>query len=50
MAEGTAAGKPRSPLDMIVAAIAEANGCMIVTANEKDFAGLHIVNPLRAAN
>ncbi len=39
MAEGTTAGKPRSPLDMIVAAIAEANGCMIVTANEKDFAG-----------
>jgi toxin FitB len=50
MAEGTAAGKPRSPLDMIVAAIAEANDCMIVTGNEKDFAGLRIANPLRAAN
>jgi predicted nucleic acid-binding protein len=50
MAEGTAAGKPRSPLDMIVAAIAEANDCIIVTGNEKDFAGLKIVNPLRAAN
>jgi predicted nucleic acid-binding protein len=50
MAEGTAAGQPRSPLDMIVAAIAEANHCKIVTGNEKDFAGLKIVNPLRAPN
>jgi predicted nucleic acid-binding protein len=31
---------PRSPLDMIVAAIAEANDCLIVTDNERDFAGL----------
>jgi toxin FitB len=34
---------------MIVAAFAEANDCVIVTDNEKDFAGLRIVNPLRAA-
>lgn len=47
MAEGTARGRPRSALDMIVAAVAEANDCMIVTDNEKDFAGLDIVNPLR---
>jgi predicted nucleic acid-binding protein len=47
MAEGTAKGRPRSALDMIVAAIAEANGCVIVTDNEKDFAGLKFVNPLR---
>jgi predicted nucleic acid-binding protein len=47
MSEGTAAGRPRSALDMIVAAIAEANGCIVVTDNEKDFAGLNIVNPLR---
>jgi len=46
MADGT----PRSPLDMIVAAVAEANNCILVTDNEKDFAGLKIVNPLRAAN
>jgi len=47
MAAGTATGRPRSPLDMIVAAIAQANGCTVVTDNEKDFAGLKIVNPLR---
>jgi toxin FitB len=49
MAEGTASGRPRSPLDMIVAAVAEANGCVLVTDNEKDFVGLKIVNSLRAA-
>jgi predicted nucleic acid-binding protein len=47
MAEGTAKGRPRSPLDMIIAAVAEANDCVIVTQNEKHFAGLKIVNPLR---
>jgi toxin FitB len=46
MAEGTARGRPRSPLDMIVAAVAEANDCVVVTKNERDFAGLKIVNPL----
>jgi toxin FitB len=49
MAEGTARGRTRSPLDMIVAAVAEANDCVVVTENERDFAGLRIVNPLRAA-
>src|ERR1700722_13730161 len=48
MAEGTAKGRPRSPFDMIVAAIAEANDCVIVTENEGHFAGLKIVNPMRA--
>ena len=47
MAEGTAKGRPRSALDMIVAAVAEANECVVVTDNERDFAGLQIVNPLR---
>ncbi len=47
MAEGKAAGHPRSALDMIVAAIAGANGCVVVTDNEKDFAGLQILNPMR---
>jgi predicted nucleic acid-binding protein len=47
MAEGTARGRPRSPLDMIVAAVAEANDCVVVTDSERDFAGLKIVNPLR---
>jgi toxin FitB len=48
MTDGTAKGRPRSALDMIVAAIAEANNCVVVTDNEKDFIGLKFVNPLRA--
>jgi hypothetical protein len=48
MADGTARGRPRSALDMIIAAVAEANDCVIVTDNEKDFAGLEIVNPVRS--
>ncbi len=49
MAEGTATGRKRSPLDMIIAAVAEANDCVVVSDNEKDFVGLEIVNPLRSA-
>ena len=49
MAEGTAKGRPRSALDTIIAAIAEANDCIVVTDNEKDFADIEIVNPLRNA-
>ncbi|MQA90932.1 MAG: PIN domain-containing protein [Gemmatimonas sp.] len=49
MAEGAAAGRPRSALDTIIAAVAEANDCVVVTDNEKDFAGIEMVNPLRAA-
>ena len=48
MADGRAKGRPRNPLDMIIAAVAEANNCSVVTENERDFAGLKIVNPLRA--
>ncbi len=47
MAEGRAAGRPRSALDTLIAATAEANGCVVVTANEKDFVGVEVVNPLR---
>jgi len=47
MADGTAAGHPRSALDMIIAAVAESNGCTIVTDNEKHFAGISTINPLR---
>lgn len=50
MADGTAKGRPRSPFDMIIAAIAEANGCIVATDNEKNFAGLKVVNPLRGPN
>jgi toxin FitB len=47
MADGTGKGRPRSALDMIIAAIAEANGCVVVTDNEKHFTGMKFVNPLR---
>ncbi len=49
MAGGKAKGRPRSALDMIVAAVAESNDCIVVTDNEKDFAGISILNPLRKA-
>jgi predicted nucleic acid-binding protein len=48
MAGGIAEGKPRSALDTIIAAVAEANGCVVVTDNEKDFADVEMINPLRA--
>ena len=44
MADGKARGRPRSALDTIIAAVAEANQCVVVTDNEKDFAGIKIVN------
>ena len=47
MAEGKAAGRPRNALDMIIASVAGANDCIVVTANERDFMGLTILNPLR---
>lgn len=47
MAEGTAHGRPRSGLDTIIAAVALANDCIIVTDNAKDFPELDVVNPLR---
>jgi predicted nucleic acid-binding protein len=49
MSEGRAAGKPRGDLDMIVAAVAETNECVIVTDNEKHFSGLDVLNPLRTS-
>ena len=50
MSAGRAVGKPRSDLDMIIAAIAEANGCTVVTDNEKHFPGIDVFNPLRIAS
>ncbi len=47
MAEGTAQGKPRSALDTIIGAVAEANDCIVVTDNERDFRGLATINPVR---
>jgi hypothetical protein len=46
MAEGKKHGRPRSALDMIIAATADTNGCVVVTANEKDFLGLDVLNPM----
>jgi predicted nucleic acid-binding protein len=46
MAEGKAAGRPRSGLDMNIAAVAGSNDCVVVTDNERDFVGLQIVNPM----
>ena len=47
MADGKAEGRPRNPLDMILAAVAETNNCVVVTDNERDFRGLPMFNPLR---
>ena len=48
MADGKARGRPRSALDTIIAAIAEANKCVVVTDNERHFVGIRILNPMRA--
>jgi predicted nucleic acid-binding protein len=45
MADGRAQGRSRSALDTIIAAVAEAHGCTVVTDNEKDFDGVEIINP-----
>lgn len=50
MAEGSARGRPRSGLDMIIAATAVANDCIMVTADEKDFTGVTIVNPMKPSH
>lgn len=49
-AEGARTGHPRSGIDMIFAAIAEANHCILVTDNEKHFQGLKFINPVRPRN
>jgi len=47
IAEGRAAGRPRSPLDMLIAATAVANLCTVVTANERHFRdAIEFVNPM----
>jgi len=47
VSERETAGLPCAPLDMIYAAIAEANGCILVTEHEERFTGLKIINPLK---
>jgi toxin FitB len=34
---------------MVVAAIGEANDCVVVTDNAKHFPGVNLLNPLRSA-
>ncbi len=47
MADGKKRGRPRSALDMIIAAVAQTNGCIVVADNERDFADIDVLNPLR---
>ncbi|WP_407179142.1 PIN domain-containing protein [Bradyrhizobium sp. STM 3562] len=49
MAKGRAAGRPRSGLDMIIAAVASANECVVVTDNQRDLVGVQIINPIRGS-
>ena len=50
MAAGTLAGRPRSALDMVIAAIAQSNNCILVTDNEKHFPTIEVFNPVRGAS
>ena len=47
MADSKAKGRSRNALDAIIAATAQANDCVVVTDNEKDFVDVEVVNPLR---
>ena len=49
MADGKARSRPRNGFDAIIAATAEANGCVVVTDNEKDFEGVEMINPFRGS-
>jgi toxin FitB len=48
MAEGKKKGRPRGALDTIIAAVAAANDCVVVTDNEKDFPDVAMINPMRS--
>ena len=49
MADSKAKGRSRNTLDAIIAATAQANDCVVVTDNKKDFVDVEVVNPLRNA-
>lgn len=50
MAEGHASGRPRSALDMIIAATAIVHRCAVVTANDRHFRGVaDYLNPTASA-
>jgi toxin FitB len=50
VSEREQAGLPCAPVDMIYAAIAEANGCVLVTDCEEHFAGLKVINPVKPSS
>ncbi|APZ52324.1 hypothetical protein Ga0080574_TMP1990 [Salipiger abyssi] len=37
-------------MDVIIAAVAGANDCVVVTENEKDFSDIQFINPLRGTD
>ncbi|CAH1667124.1 PIN domain-containing protein [Chelatococcus asaccharovorans] len=47
MADAKASGQPSSALATIIAAVAEANGCIVVTDNPKGFPDVEVINPMR---
>ncbi|MCC0806648.1 type II toxin-antitoxin system VapC family toxin [Methylobacterium sp. W2] len=47
MASGKEQGRPRTALDTIIAAVAEAHGCTVVTDHQKDFPDIEVINPRR---
>lgn len=47
MAEGKATGKSRNAFDTILAAVAQANDCIVVTDNDRHFPGVRVLNPMR---
>jgi hypothetical protein len=47
ISEREKSGLPCGPIDMMYAAIAEANDCTLVTDNEERFAGLRFINPMK---
>ena len=47
MAEGKTLGRKRCPVDMIIAAVSEVYGCIVVTNDKKDFWGLEVFNPMQ---
>jgi hypothetical protein len=49
VSEREQASLPCAPVDMIYAAIAEANDCVLVTDNEERFAGIKVFNPMKKA-
>ena len=49
VAERENAGLPCAPVDMIYAAVAEANSCILVTDDESRFTGLNVLNPMKPA-